>query len=114
MSVRLFESFCVMIDKIPAKGVLTAVELERQMVQNDLAQKRTLPLKDAHSILAFCNFLKHTVNGIHSVSTTLPLQHLSFYKKTVARLIEAGELPFETKELFDENFFPAFLKASAF
>jgi hypothetical protein len=113
MSAQLFESFSGMIDKIPAKGVFKAVELECQMLKNDLAEKRTLPFKEAHSILAFCYFLKNTVGGIRSVSTALPLQHISFYRKTVARLIEAGELPFEAGELFDETFSPAFLKAKA-
>jgi hypothetical protein len=113
MSVQLFESFSGMIDKIPAKGVFMAIELQRQMVQNDLAEKRTLPLKDAHSILAFCHFLNNAISGIHSVSSALPLQHISFYRKTIERLIAAGQLPFEAKELFDETFSPAFLKATA-
>jgi hypothetical protein len=114
MSVQLFESFSGMIDKIPAKGVLVAAELERQMVQNDFAQKRTLPLKEVQSILAFCNFLKHTVSGVHSVSTALPLQHVSFYRKTIERLVQAGELPVEAGKLFDETFSAAFLKATTF
>jgi len=37
---------------------------------------------------------------------------MSFYRKTVARLVEAGELPFEAKELFDETFSTAFLKVT--
>ena len=90
-----------------------AAELQRQMVQNDLAEKRTLPLKDAHSILAFCRFLDNAVIGVHSVASALPLQHMSFYRKTVARLVEAGELPFEAGELFEETFSTAFLKALA-
>jgi hypothetical protein len=114
MSVQLFESFSEMIDKIPAKGVLVAVELERQMLQNDVAAKRTLPFVAVHSILSFCNFLKHTVSGVDSVSTALPLQHINFYRKTIERLIEAGELPCEAKELFDETFSAAFRKASAY
>jgi hypothetical protein len=114
MSVQLFQSFSEMIDKIPAKGVLTAVELERQMLQNDLVAKRTLPFKAVQSILAFCNFLKNTVSGVHSVSTVLPLQHISFYRKTIERLVQAGELPVEAGKLFDETFSAAFLKATAY
>jgi hypothetical protein len=110
MSAQLFESFSGMIDKIPAKGVLLAAELQHQMLKNDLAKKRTLPVKAVHSILAFCNFLNNTVNGIHTVSTALPIQHISFYRKTIERLIKAGELPFEAKKSFDETFSAAFLK----
>ncbi|HEX3856273.1 MAG TPA: hypothetical protein VHY30_03120 [Verrucomicrobiae bacterium] len=110
MSAQLFESFSGMIDKIPAKGVLMAIELERQMIKTDLAEKRTLPFAAVHSILSFCSFLKNATSGLHTISSALPIQHIAFYRKTVARLIETGELPFEATTLFDETFSPAFLK----
>jgi hypothetical protein len=113
MSVQLFESFSGMIDTIPAKGVLVAAQLERQMLQNDLAEKRTLPFAAVHSILTFCDFLKNATGGLRTISSALPIQHVAFYRKTVARLIETGELPFEATELFDEAFSPAFLKSIA-
>ena len=114
MGVHLFESFREMIDKIDAKGVLTAAELERQMLLNDFAKKRTMPLKEAQSVLAFCNFLKNVTSDVHTVISVLPIQHLAFYRKTVERLVEAGKLPFEAKEVFDETFSSAFLKAAIF
>jgi hypothetical protein len=100
-----------MIDSVPAKGVLKAVARECQMVQNDLARKRTLPPGDARSILAFHKFLKSAADGICITPTTLPIQHIIFYKKTVERLIEAGELPYEAKEQFHETLFTGFIKA---
>ena len=100
-----------MIDSVPAKGVLRAVELEGQMVQNDLALKRTLPRGDECSILAFYNFLKSAAGGVDVAPSTLPIQHIVFYKKTLERLIAAGELPFEAKEQFHETFFSGFVKA---
>jgi hypothetical protein len=113
MSIALFESFSGMIDTIPAKGVLTTIELQRQMLQKDLSEKRTLPFAEVHSILTFCEFLKNATSGLRTISSALPIQHISFYRKTVGRLIETGELPFETKELFDATFSPAFLKTMA-
>jgi hypothetical protein len=38
------------------------------------------------------------------------MQHMVFYRRTVARLIETGKLPFEATELFDETFTSPFLK----
>jgi hypothetical protein len=111
MSPCLFERFIAMIDSVPAKGVLRAVELEGQTLQNDLAFKRTMPLGDARSILAFYNFLKSTVAGIGVEHSILPIQHIVFYKKTIERLIEAGQLPYEAKEQFHETFFSGFVKA---
>jgi hypothetical protein len=84
-------------------------ELERQMLQNDLLEKRTLPFAAVHSILTFCDFLKNAPSGLHTISSALPLEHIAFYRKTVARLIEIGELPFEATELFDETFASPFL-----
>jgi hypothetical protein len=114
VSILLFESFSGMIDKIPAKGVLTTVEFQRQMLLNDLSEKRTLPFAAVHSILTFCDFLKNATRGLHTISSALPIQHIAFYRKTVARLIETGELPFEATELFDETFSPAFFKSIVF
>jgi len=102
-----------MIDNIPTKGVLRAVELECQMLQNDLALKRTLPLGDARSILAFYNFLKFAASGICIASGTLPIQHIGFYNKIVERMIEAGELPYGAKEQFSGTFYSGSLKSFA-
>jgi hypothetical protein len=111
MKSCLFERFAAMVEKLPAKGVLRAIELECQMLQNDMAQKRTLPLNDARSILAFNDFLKSISAGICASSFTLPIQHISSCRKIVERLIEAGELPFAAKEQFEETFSSSFVKA---
>jgi hypothetical protein len=114
MNLCLFERFMAMIDSLPAKGVLRGFELECQMLQNDLSQKRrTLSLENTRSILTFGNFLKSAASGIGVASSTLPLRNIGFYKQTVERLIEAGQLPFGAKEQFDETFSLAFLKAFA-
>lgn len=110
MNPRLFERFTAMIDKVPAKGVVRAAELECQMLQSDLARKRTLPIEEVRSILAFCEFLKMRL-ATRAPHCALPMQHLGFYRKTVERLIEARELPSEAKEQFDEAFSSGFVRS---
>jgi hypothetical protein len=100
-----------MIDSVPAKGVLRAVALECRMLQDDLARKRNPSRGDARSISTFYNFLKSAAGGTGIAPVTLPIQHIVFYKKTVERLIEAGELPYEAKEQFHEIFLTGFVKA---
>jgi hypothetical protein len=108
--VPLFEKFAEMIEKLPAKAVPRAVQLERQM-ESDLNQKRTLPMSDVRSIVAFCSFLENATDAIHAPKTSVPIQHLGFYRSTIKRLIEGGELPCETSAHF-ENAFSAMLKAA--
>lgn len=100
-----------MLENLPAKGVLKAVELERQMIKADLEHKRTLPIKEAHSILIFCFFLTSAANGTCIPPIALPFQHVTFYRKTVARLVGEGVLPFEAKQQFDATFSVQFLRA---
>lgn len=109
--VQLFEKFAEMVASLPAKAVPRALQLERQMLESDLAQKRTLPLAEVRSIVAFCNFLQASPGGVPVPRTSIPIQHLGFYRNTVKRLIEDGALPFEAATNL-ENTFSAMLKAA--
>lgn len=100
-----------MLETLPAKVVLKAVELERQMIKADLEHKRTLPIKEAQSILIFCFFLTSAASGTQIPPIGLPIQHVTFYRKTVDRLVAAGELPFHAREQFDATFSALFLRA---
>jgi hypothetical protein len=111
MRVHLFETFSEMIEKLPAKGVFTAARLQRQMLSDDLARKRTLPIGEVRSILAFCDFLENAFDGYDMPPVAVPMEHFGFYRKTVKRLVESGELPFQANELFDATFSAAFLKS---
>ncbi len=105
MGMPLFERFTTMIDGLPAKGVVAAVRLERQMLEDDMAHKRTLPIEDTRSIVAFSNFLENASDDTASiVRKPVPMHHLGFYRSTVKRLVEAGELPDESFTLFDKAF----------
>src|SRR5689334_6083052 len=100
-----FRLFCEMIDGTPAESILTIAETERQMLEKDISTGRAETEVDTVSILSFCRFL-HVASGRGVVfPVLLPVDHLSFYRNTVERLIEAVELPFFAKERFDEMFY---------
>ena len=90
-----------MIDGLPPKAVLKAVAIERFMLEEDLAQGRTLPSDDTASILTFCRFLEGAVHGRLVLPRTMPMGHWTFYIMIVERLVAAGELPREAKEDFE-------------
>jgi hypothetical protein len=113
MYSHLFESFSKMIDKLPAKGVISATEREFQMLENDLATNRPVPRQEAHSILSFCRFLTAMKSGLPVSPTVLSPGHTAFFRKTLDRLIEAGVLPEDAKEQFDEAFTVPLLKSLA-
>ena len=104
MDPKLFDGFAKMLDKVPEHAVIRTAQAERRMLEDDLAHKRTLPLEEANSILTFCNFLDATLQGSQATFSALPPNHVPFYRQTVERLVEAGELPAGTLERFDANF----------
>ena len=101
-----------MIDGMPTQGIIGALELERRMIDDDFARKRTLPLEEARSILSFCHFIEAVRQGSQISPVALPILHVGFYRKTVRRLIEAESLPLEAGEQF-ENIFSHVLFESA-
>src|SRR5580692_11352328 len=104
MKTGLFEVFIKMIEGLPANAILLVAELEGQMIQEDFSQRRILPMQEAVSVLDFCRFLQAVARGSGIFPTVLPMQHLASYRKTVKRLMEAGELPLNASEQFDKTF----------
>ena len=103
MTSHLFESFAQMICDIPTKGMLKAIELERQMLKNDLLYKRTAD-KEAASIFNFCEFIKAVEDQDCLAPVVLPADHVVGYRKILNRLIEAGELPVVAQKQFELTF----------
>ena len=108
MNWGLFESFCEMLDSIPIKAVLRAVDAERKMVEDDLDKKRTERDENVTSVLGFCNFLMLAVCGVYGSITSIPVEHHAFYGRIVRQLVEAGELPSEFIQYFDNILLPTF------
>lgn len=113
MKIRLFESFAQMIDELPAKAILKAVELERGMIEDDLLNKRVTNGETIRSILSFSDFLRAVTHGDTIPSVDLPAAHITFYRKTLVRLVETEELPPDVIEQFDEIFSSGFWKLVA-
>jgi hypothetical protein len=113
MGRELFAVFSRTIDGIPAKAVPRAVELERWLIQDDLAHQRNVSIHDAASILCFCHFLMAAKSGEEIHPSVLPMEHVPFYRQTVERLVEAGELPSTAIAQFDITFSDGFLSAMA-
>ena len=111
MAIPLFERFSAMVERLPTKAVVSAVRLERLMLEDDLAHKRTMPIGEASSIISFCNFLENAGDAEHAPRVAVPLVHLGFYRATVKRLVEGGELPYEAGALFDAAFSAAGFKS---
>jgi hypothetical protein len=106
MNWGLFETFCEMLESIPTKAVLRAVEAERRMVEDDLEHKRTERDPYVISVLSFCDFLTLAVCGIYASMAALPVEHRIFYGKVVQRLVDAGELPSGSTEFFNRSVAP--------
>ena len=103
-SPHLFESFARMIDSLPAEGILKAIKLEHLMLEKDLLYKRVAETEDVDSILFFCQFINAASGEDNMLRVELPAAHVAFYRKTVGRLIEAGELRAEVMKKFDLTF----------
>jgi hypothetical protein len=101
MKTNLFDSFAGMIDSLPDKRILTAVELEHLMLVEDLLRKRILPNEEADSILHFCQFVKAASEEDNILPVQFPADHLSLYQKILIRLVRAGQLPDEVQAYFD-------------
>jgi hypothetical protein len=104
MGIPLFERFAEMVERLPVRAVISAVILERKMLEDDLAHDRTVPINDVRSIIAFSEFIENAPDTTRLSKAIVPIQHLGLYRATVKRLVEAGELPWESAGLFDTAF----------
>ena len=93
-----------MVERLPVRAVISAVILERKMLEDDLAHDRTVPINDVRSIIAFCEFLENVPDTARLSKAIVPIQHLGLYRATVKRLVEGGELPWESLGVFDTAF----------
>lgn len=102
----LFASFSEMIANIPTQSIIRVLAAEAYMLGVDLARHRPLLPKEVGSILTFSRFIE--AGGKRSsafpTSIELPVAHVAFYRATVERLIEAGELPSTSIQEFGKAF----------
>ena len=112
MDAHLFETFSKMIEKIPAKGIVKAVDIQCRMIEGDLLRKRSMPMKSAASIIAFGQFLQAVVQGKAVSPATVPMHHIPVYRSIIEKLADAHELPPTANDQFDTAFPGALMKSS--
>ncbi len=100
-----------MIESLPIKAVVSAVDAERRMVQEDLDRTRTPETEDIRSVLNFCEFVAAVVQGVESPASHVPAEHLGFYREMVRKLVAARQLPVDAGEQIDRAFTESFFKS---
>jgi len=104
MDYRLFNRFADMIDMMPPRGIIKCLELQCRMIEDDFTNQRDIPMKAAISIRNFYQIIQAAGNRQKTPPVAdLPIEHVAFYKKTVHRLIQAGELPSGAVESFQNE-----------
>lgn len=103
--MAIFRVFSKTIGSLPAQAVLKALEVECQMLQDDLMRYDRELTDDGLSILYFGQYVQMVKTGnIMRCSRHLPHEHVEFYKETIVRLVQAGELPALAMDEFDYVF----------
>jgi hypothetical protein len=105
MKNQLFEAFAEMLDGMPARAMLSAIERERLMLKDDLLYKRVSD-EDVAAIFSFCEFIKAVTENDRMIPVELPANEIECFRKIMLRLILAGELPASAREQFDVFFLP--------
>jgi hypothetical protein len=115
MKTDLFESFAERIDSLSEKRILTAIEMEHVLMEEDLLRKNISPaeIDDADSILHFCQFIKAVAEEDNILPVVAPMDHILFYRKILMRLIKTHQLPESIQRKFDLTFSASFSKSLA-
>lgn len=103
-----FESFDLFAEKIitmPAQGILGALSLDCELLDQDLHGCRSAFTPDEYSILCFRQFVRSASlgRGIYP-RLCLPPEHIELYKHTVVRLVHEDQLPQAAMAAFSEAF----------
>ena len=94
-----------MVADLPARAIPTALELQCHMLEDDAEHHRLASPEDACSILCFRRFVQTAKTGeAMEQLQPFPADHIEFYKETIARLIQADELPQSAMGRFDSTF----------
>jgi len=113
MHVQLFSTFSETIAEMPPQVILKTLELQRKMLETDVALKRTLPMNEVSSILSFCRFMEIVRQGGECVPIAVPEKHFDFYRETVERLVRANILTRQATDQFDLVFCKSALRLKA-
>ena len=104
-SLESFNTFAEKVAGMPAKAILKSMDLGCKLLEEDLDGYRSSFTGDEFSILYFRQFLRTATSGevMHCIRC-FPKRHIEFYKHTVARLVQAGELSSSALDKFEGAF----------
>ncbi|HEY1790328.1 MAG TPA: hypothetical protein VGJ73_19435 [Verrucomicrobiae bacterium] len=102
MHLLVFEIFARTITNLSPAAILKALDLESPSLERYSDNYRLFLPADAYSIFCFRQFIRSTkLGGNMPPCKSLPPGHVTFYRQTVERLIEANALAKSTLEQFD-------------
>jgi len=93
VSEHHFVSFRDTLDRLPVSGIIRFIEMEKNMIESDFANGRIELHEDEFSILNFCRFIEAAVVGFKIPPRIVPVDHESFYREIVQRMVATRELP---------------------
>jgi len=103
--MQIFSIFSRVIRALPSPAILQALDAECKMLEDDVEHYRSNVTEDILSILCFRVFVQMAkADSVMRCILRMPLDHVEFYKETIARLIQAGELPPSAMDQFDDAF----------
>jgi hypothetical protein len=103
--MQIFYIFSRVIRGLPGSAIVRALDAECEMLEEDVEHYRAHLTEDILSILCFRGFVRMAkADSVMHCCLRMPPDHLEFYKETIARLIQEGELPPSAKDQFDDAF----------
>lgn len=100
-----FQVFSRTISRLPAQAVLKTLDAECEAIRVELENGRNHATPDELSVLCFREYVRLVKRkAVVPCSKILPPDHLEFFKETIVRLIQEGELPASAMEEFDFAF----------
>jgi hypothetical protein len=103
--MQIFRIFSNVIRNLPTQAILPALDAECKMLENDIEHYRFHLTEDALSILCFRGFVQMVKAGsVMRCSLCMPPEHIEFYKQTIIRLIQSGEMSPSVMNHFDFAF----------
>lgn len=103
--MQIFRIFSKVIRNLPVPAILRALDAECRMLQDDIEHYRSSLTEDVLSIFSFKGFVEMAKrDNVMRCSLDMPPDHVEFYKETVVRLVQAGELNPTAMDQFDYAF----------
>lgn len=103
--MQIFRIFSNVIRNLPTPAILKTLDAECHMLEDDMEHYRFNMTPDVLSILCFRGFVKMAkAETVMRCYLRIPPEHVEFYKETIVRLVQAGELSPSAMEQFDEAF----------